>query len=147
MSANRTYHRLISILVVTVMIWNIAGWLGLGLAMNHSHNQDETVHCEISFCYCEVEEGERICTCHHNGMASHGDHQGEKPQADMCYFSSPHSSDNSTTDALIVLNKIQAAYTFNQIISIPNQKTLSDYLFDDAPLEGITSDLFHPPRV
>ncbi|MCG2586977.1 hypothetical protein [Rhodohalobacter sulfatireducens] len=147
MNADRTYYKLTSILVITVMIWNIAGWLGLGLTMNHSHNQDEGTHCEISFCYCEVEEGEKTCTCHHNGMASHGDHHGESSQSDACYFSSPHSTENSSTEALIALNKIQAACYEKESTPVPQKEDMTFSLFSDHPLKGTDSDLFRPPRV
>lgn len=147
MNAERTYHKWTNFLVITVMIWNIAGWLGLGLTINHSHNQDKGNHCEISFCYCEVEEGESVCMCHHNGVASHGDHHGDNSNAEICYFTSSHSNDNSTADALIALNKIQAACSEKSSSPIPPTKDSPYHLYPDYTLDGVHSDLLRPPRV
>lgn len=148
MSAERTYHRWTNFLVIAVMIWNIAGWLGLGLTMNHTHTQDEEgTFCEISFCYCEVEEGKSVCTCHHNGLASHGEHHGDSSNAESCYFTSSHSNENTTSDALIALNKIQAACSEKSSPPNPPAKDSPYHSYPDYTLDGVYSDLLRPPRV
>jgi len=62
---------------IAIMLWNIMGWLGLGLVLNHSHEHGEANHCEVTFCYCEIEDGQSICTCHHNDMKGTAHHSGD----------------------------------------------------------------------
>lgn len=146
MSLNITYRSVTSVITITVMLWNIVGWLGFGLVLEHSHQKNnEGNHCEVTFCYCEVEEGETTCTCHHNDMNSHDDHSGNENE--ICYYSASHSDSTTASQALIVIAKFNALYLHSESLSIP----IDAYDFQTEQethlLSGTVCDLLRPPQV
>ncbi len=102
MSLNSTYHKITGYATLVVLLWNIVGWLGFGLVLNHAHPHEQGAHCEVNFCYCEVEEGETICTCHHNGMNESDHHSSDADQEkSFCYYSKPHTDSRKAFQALV----------------------------------------------
>lgn len=148
MGLNLTYRRFTALITITVMLWNVGGWLATGLVLNHSHHESETSVCEISFCYCETDEGETVCTCHHHDMNSgdeHGTHS-EHESAGVCYFT--NSQTPNTAASQLVFTKSLTAYYFPD--SVPVWSTTTSYL----PVEPLTrllpgshTDLLRPPQV
>lgn len=148
MSLNNTFRSVTSIITIAVMLWNILGWLGFGLILNHSHQEPEKDNCEVTFCYCEVEEGENICTCHHNDMNSHGEHSEDSTESnDFCYFTASHSDAGTASQTLIVISKFNAFCLNYESLSIPTDT----HQFQAEPaahlVPGINHDLLRPPRV
>jgi len=77
MLLNLKLRKIAALVTTVVMIWNIAGWLGTGLVMNHAHHGSDSHTCEIAFCYCETDGDETICTCHHNDLNSKNEHKAK----------------------------------------------------------------------
>lgn len=147
MSLNNTYHKITGYATLVVLLWNIAGWLGFGLVLNHSHEQNQGAHCEVNFCFCEVEEGQSICTCHHHGMNENGHHSADSDQQNsFCYFSKPHTSSQTASQALVNISIIHALYLpkADIIILLGMQEYKPEQtIFTPA---GIVPDLLRPPR-
>ncbi|WP_020402589.1 hypothetical protein [Gracilimonas tropica] len=150
MSLKSTYHRIISSFTAAVMLWNIVGWLGFGLILDHSHKHGEANHCEVTFCYCEIGEGETICTCHHGDMNEHGQHSddhGSREKNDFCYYSASDADANTASQALIVIAKFNALYLDSDHLDRPTDSRE----FDAGPitnkLPGVIPDLLRPPRI
>ena len=143
MSLNSAYHKITGYATLVVLLWNIVGWLGFGLVLNHSHSHSGVNHCEVTFCYCEIEEGETICTCHHNSMDGHsGDSSDE-----YCYFTSSHSNANTASQALIVIAKFQAIHLNADDANLQFSSTSFQLEGVEDELSGIFPDLLRPPRV
>jgi hypothetical protein len=133
------------------MLWNVAGWMGMGIysMVSHHHDKDGD-YCEMEFCYCELSEGETICTCHHpevqREMSRHGDHHDDSDQIqmDLCYYTTPHTSPDSSTNIItweksqttLVSTKAEVSYF------VPLSLTDKNYSF---PLSGYPEDLLRPP--
>lgn len=132
------------------MLWNVAGWLGTGLILNHAHHDDSISHCEISFCYCEVDEGEKICSCHHqnhHNKTDHDDHSAEGGHnAATCYFSDGQTP-NTAAFQLVETTKLMAFYSSGDIPLTPPFTTTDPVIPNDSLLEGIAADLLRPPQV
>ena|SRR5690554_29276 len=128
------------------MMWNIAGWLSFGFVLNHAHTHGGGNYCEMIFCSCTVEEGESICTCHHQGIHEK-EHLHTQDHENTCYFSVPHTEKPSTTQALIVLMKFQAFHSDEQDLDLPNTTELLYPQTADYLASGIQSDLFRPPQI
>lgn len=150
MSLKLRYRNFVSLFTIAVMLWNVVGWLGTGLILNHAHHDDATFYCEISFCYCETNEGEPICTCHHQNQHDNKDHNGHAPEGDhsssTCYFTEGHSP--QTAASQLVFTSILIAFCqFNTMPFLPpfttTQTTSGPYML----LDGSPADLLRPPRV
>lgn len=155
MSLKNTYHKCLSLLLLAVMSWNIAGWMGMGLismAGHHHHDEDRT-HCEVSFCYCEIEDGQKVCVCHHPELHAQQNASGETDlhttshhsgDQELCYYTKDHT-DRDTDLALIVMDKLNTILT----------ESVTDYLSVDpehfyptlplAESSGYPGDLLRPP--
>ncbi|WP_349355613.1 hypothetical protein [Gracilimonas sp. BCB1] len=128
------------------MLWNVAGWFGMGILMHHAHSHGAENHCEIIFCSCEIEEGQKICTCHHHGMDGTENHHNTGDQTEDCYYTAPHSNTNSSTPSLVITAKYNALqYQSESWVSPPSEENLQ-VLTDEVPLKGSTKDLLRPPR-
>lgn len=149
------YQNIISLITTAVMLWNVVGWLGTGLIMNHTHHGDST-HCEISFCYCEIEEGEAICTCHHltqntsNHLKSHAsdqdhDHHQNQP-ADVCYFTDGHTPSSSASQ-LVFETKLIGCSPNSSEIFYPSLDAPPYNLLSLLLLDGSSAKLLRPPQV
>ncbi|MFD2532999.1 hypothetical protein [Gracilimonas halophila] len=147
MSLNSTYHRITGFATLMVLLWNIVGWLGFGFVLNHAHTHHDGNYCEITFCTCEVEEAGDVCTCHHQEMQTQDKHSDTHDQHEECYFSLPHDSNTSSTQALIVVSKFNALHLNSENLSIP----LDNHEFQAEQqahlLSGTIPDLLRPPRV
>lgn len=152
-----TFHRYTSMLLAFSMLWNVAGWLGLGLIDFHVQAHGEGEHCEVSFCYCEIGDGQKICTCHHPELHVEKHHEGQDGDehdspdhssfdSEYCYFSSSHNTPYQT-DAPIVLVKFNAL--LNPVaFCLPVPETNRWKQMNDAtPFAGYMHDLFRPPMV
>lgn len=155
MSLNSQYHKIISFLTLVVMFWNIFGWLGAGLIVNHMHSQNGDDYCEISFCSCEVEDGNAYCSCHHPELHHKNDgeteemvdhHSESNPDNEFCFYSSPHPINNNPGDALLAFAKFNALVE-SQVVS--NYSLNSETYLDFHP-PFISSEyhaqLLRPPR-
>lgn len=142
-----------------MLIWNVAGWLVFGLVLNHAHTHGEGSYCEITFCSCQVDEGQRICFCHHHNLhqpdnnARHGDtHHGEHNTDmaadlhDACYFSIPLADSNSTTQALIVLIKFNALHQNASELSVYESGEYTHPYLSESINPGKPITLLRPPR-
>lgn len=156
MNSQSPYHRILSLIIVGVLCWNFAGTLVLGLVMNHLHTQGEGSYCEVSFCTCSVEKGQKICTCHHPELqhknhsdekAANNHHSSSEGKTDFCYFSTHHADGNGEPVVVIEFNKFNAVYILNseRINSYNTERFLTPH---NARLSsGIANTLFKPPRV
>ncbi|MDZ7805580.1 MAG: hypothetical protein U5K71_00520 [Gracilimonas sp.] len=147
MSLNSTYHKITGYATLLVLLWNIVGWLGFGLVLNHSHTHDGGTYCEITFCSCEVDEGETVCTCHHNTPATDNDHDGDDTHGEFCYYDLPHNNNTDTTQALIFSSKVNATCTLDLVHIYPNELEITFIPTTEHELNGAYHDLFRPPRV
>ena len=90
--------------MITIMAWNVCGWLGFQVVYNQLHHHEETHYCTKSFCYCEVDGDQKICICHHQDehMAL-GHHEEEPPPhtASFCHYSTPHNTPAATSISFI----------------------------------------------
>lgn len=146
MNPKNSYYRLISIATVLVMLWNIAGWLGFGIIMHHVHTHGEGHHCEIMLCNCKVEDGNKICTCHHNDLKGHEQKTDGNHHQETCHYTASHSN-NSTSTSLVVSTKYNALQSpVDELIFPPGDITLSSSEIE-LTLSGVAPDLLRPPRV
>jgi hypothetical protein len=130
-----------------------------GLIVNHLHTQAEGSYCEVSFCSCSVEDGQKICTCHHpelqhrnhdqdeNMANNHNKHSSEHEKAGFCYFSADHTQAQTIPTVLVEFNKLNAVYTsVSPFINSHKRNTFRNQ--PNAPLlTGVVDDLLKPPRV
>lgn len=155
MSLNSQYHKIISAFTLAVMLWNIFGWLGTGLVVNHMHSHDEGNYCDISFCSCEVEDGKTYCSCHHPELhqnQSKGDenhsanHMNSEHTNEFCFYSSPHPVDNNPGDALLAFAKFNALVESQETALFSTQS--ETYLDSHSPFisSGYYAQLLRPPR-
>lgn len=147
MSLDSTYRKFTGSLTIVVMLWNIVGWLGFGLILNHTHTHHEGNYCDITFCTCEVEEAGDVCTCHHHEMQTQDKHSDSSHHDKECYFSLPHDSNTSTTQALIIISKFNALYVSSENLSIPVDTHQFQTERKAHLLAGAIPDLLRPPRV
>jgi hypothetical protein len=145
-----TYHRWVSLFTTTIMLWNVMGWLGTGLILNHTHHHDSKSLCEISFCYCEIDEGEKICTCHHQDhhpTNGHGDHVADGHHtSSTCYFTDTEKP-NTTAFQLVESTKVMAFYPACNSQAPPPYTDTDRFISNEPLLEGISADLLRPPQV
>jgi hypothetical protein len=144
------YRNWVSIFTIAIMLWNVVGWLGTGLIMNHAHHGDSS-HCEISFCFCEIDEGETVCSCHHQTHDSKN-HQknhtsdGHGQEADACYFTDGHMP--NTAASQLVFETKQIGYNLNSSdATYPTLETSIHSLLSLPLLDGSTFKLLRPPQV
>ncbi|WP_340102478.1 hypothetical protein [Rhodohalobacter sp. 8-1] len=147
MSLNLTYRKYTALITLIVMLWNVGGWLATGLVMNHAHHGYDNFICEVSFCYCETDEAETVCTCHHHDMDSASEHQSDDhDKPGTCYFTKDHTP-NTTASQLVFTNSL-TAYYFPE--SAPFYRTTMSYLPSEpisTLLTGSLDDLLRPPQV
>ncbi|MDR9417849.1 hypothetical protein [Gracilimonas sp.] len=145
MSLNSTYHKITGYTTLIVLLWNIVGWLGFGLVIDHTHKHSKEHHCEVTFCFCEIEEGETICTCHHNDMNKENAHSDDHDN-EFCYFSSSHSDSNTASQSLIVIAKFNALYLSSE--DLPSLTDMHEFNAEKEfmVLSGTVPDLLRPPR-
>ncbi len=152
MSLNISYRKIVSALTLAVMLWNIFGWLGTGLVMNHLHEHDEGEHCDVSFCNCEVLDGNKYCTCHHpelqdkNGENTTAENHHSNSNSDFCFYSSTHPRDDNSTEALMVFAKFNALCQNQEFIfqAFKNTSLISSQ--SNLLLSGFKGNLLRPPR-
>jgi hypothetical protein len=147
MSLNSTYYKITGYATLLVLLWNIVGWLGFGFILNHAHTHDSGTYCEITFCSCEVEEGQTICTCHHNTPATDNDHGADEAHGQFCNYDLPHNNNTDTTQALIFSSKVNAANTQAFVYIYPSEQEVTFLLTTEHELKGAYQDLLRPPRV
>jgi hypothetical protein len=144
---NLTYRKFTALFTLAVMLWNVGGWLATGLVMNHAHHGSDDSICEISFCYCETDEGETVCTCHHQDMDRGTDHHsGDQENPGTCYFT--NSDTSHTAASQLVFTNILTAYYFPE--PAPFYRTTTTYLTVEPfshLLPGSSADLLRPPQV
>jgi len=58
--------------MIVVMFWNTAGWTLLDWSIFHSSDHNSGHFCEVVWCSCQIEKGEKICTCHHEDVHQNG---------------------------------------------------------------------------
>jgi hypothetical protein len=145
MRPQNSYYRFINVAVIAVLLWNIVGWLGFGLVLNHAHKHHEKAHCEIALCTCEVEEGEKICTCHHNELQHNTEHKDDH-HGSFCYYSNPHSSSGNSLQILIPVTNFNAAEFDETIRWSPPAIDLVEPADDYKLPSGMVPDLLRPPR-
>ncbi|MTI87863.1 MAG: hypothetical protein FH748_07835 [Balneolaceae bacterium] len=136
------------------MIWNVAGWLGMGLLDMHAHSHEKGEHCEVSFCYCEIENGNKICTCHHPELHAQQNQAPNHPETEpdtsesvhqFCHYTPSHPNPEQS-EALISFT------SFNTILPPAQVEymvfTTSEYHndMDSSLLTGHFIDLLRPPR-
>lgn len=157
MSFNSLSHKIISISTLAVLLWNIIGWLGVGLIFNHMHTQGhEGDYCEVSFCSCEVKDGNEYCTCHHADLndfaethdeGAHSDKNStDHESSDYCFYTSPHPVDNGSTTALLTFSKFNALFELTDNLLQPLGIVASTLSQNNLLTEGICSDILRPPR-
>lgn len=146
MSLNSAYHKLTGYVTLVVLLWNIVGWLGFGLVLNHSHTHDGGTYCEITFCSCEVDEGETICTCHHNDLSLTNDHDDAGSHREFCNYDLPHNN-TDTTQALNFSSKVNATCTNTFVQAYLRERKIDYILPAEQALNGVYKDLLRPPRV
>ncbi|SMO75648.1 hypothetical protein SAMN06265219_109140 [Gracilimonas mengyeensis] len=141
------------------MLWNIFGWLGTGLVIKAFHAHDKEDHCAVSFCYCEIEDGRKICTCHHPELQpqntsdsvakTHGsDHLDDKTvEHDYCFYSAPHPPNSSNSNDMgLIYAKFDATCKQDfRFITTPRDIESPSHL-SYAILDGFAADLLRPPR-
>ena len=146
MSLKLTYHKVTALLTATMLLWNIAGWLATGLVLNHTHHGSDTHLCEVAFCYCETNEGETICTCHHNSSGQNSHAHGNETSGDLCYFTDGQAPQTAASH-LIVTTNLTALYFFE---TTPIQTLTTTYMPGEQHpplLLGVHTDLLRPPQV
>ena len=150
-----TYQRIISILTIVLLCWNFAGTLVSGLVMNHLHTQGEGSYCEVSFCSCSVEDGQKICTCHHpelqhmnhdGDMASNHHHSSEHNEAGFCYFSADHSQAQSIPTVIVEFSKLNAVHGSGHSFNYFHRTNPFSIHPNPVLLNGISDELLKPPR-
>lgn len=152
-----TYQRLISILTIVLLCWNFAGTLVSGLVVNHLHSQDNGDFCEITFCSCNVEKGQKICTCHHpelqhinhnhdGDMAESHHNSSHDQEAGFCYFSANHNQAQSIPTVLIEFNKLNAVCLADAPLIYSYKTDRLKILHKPSLPSGITDELLKPPR-
>lgn len=150
MSLKLKYRTWVSLLTTLVMLWNVAGWLGTGLVVSLSHTHGETSYCDVSFCFCEVEDGETVCSCHHDhkhDSDKHGDlHQHDEHNSGTCYFTDSQIP-NTTASQLFTLSELTAYYPVDTLTGNPIFDD-TRYSFQNFPLlDGSLNSLLRPPQV
>lgn len=147
MGLNLTYRKVTALITLVVMLWNVGGWLATGLVMNHAHHGSDDSICEVSFCYCETDEGETVCTCHHHDMDRDSEHKsGDHENSGTCYFTNSHTP-NTTASQLVFTNNL-TAYYFPE--PAPFYRTTTTYLPSEPILNllpGSSAALLRPPQV
>ncbi len=147
MSLNSTYHKITGYATLAVLLWNLVGWLGFGLILNHAHTHESGSYCEITLCSCEVEEGRSICTCHHNSPTATGEHNAKHGHEEFCYYDVPHNNNTDTTQALIFSSKVNATCSTDLIHIYPSEHKVNYIHNAEHALKGVYKDLLRPPRV
>lgn len=159
MNLKYTYQRFTSSFLLIAMVWNITGWLGMGLINAHSLNHSGGEHCEVSFCYCEIEDGEKICTCHHPelhaakrlnshsniGIDSEGNHTPDSAKdSSYCYYSKSHDSPVQP-DAVIAISDFRSLFLYSKEVN--QSYDILDYLnnYSFSLNKGFEPSLFRPP--
>lgn len=158
MGFENTFYRYTSVLLALSMLWNVAGWLGVGLIDLYTQAHTVGEHCEVSFCYCEIGDGQKICTCHHPELHAEQQHHEEEDEhennshnhsstnGEICYFSASHNTPSST-EAPIVLVKFNALLN-TLVFCLPVPETNQWKQMNDAtPFAGYAHDLLRPPMV
>ena len=134
---------------MVIMLWNVFGWAGLQLTVNMVHHDDELHYCTKSFCYCEVGEGEQICTCHHHDENEDGtQHHSNQNNTEhrFCFYQATHTIPLGTSLELIT-------YQFQAFVAESSLQLyvyhIFDYPFKDiqATPKGFYSNLLRPPIV
>lgn len=153
MSLKYTYQRFTSIILLFAMLWNISGWLGMGLINAHFGEHTDGEHCEVTFCYCKVENGDKICTCHHPELHAKGvteNHDtmdmsdGDMNLNSYCYYSKSHDSPVQP-DAVILITDFHSTLPYFE--KQRHSFFVSDYLNDYSCSlsNGFAPNLLRPP--
>lgn len=151
MSLKSVYTKFVSLTLLAVMAWNVAGWVGMGFYTMYTHHHDMVGdYCEMDFCYCEISDGEKICTCHHpemNRAMNHDEtHHSDDAEVHLshCYFTTPHT----TPDASFVLITWDKSLTiipeFQETEAIFTPQSLT-HKNQYPSLPGFPDDLLRPP--
>lgn len=157
MSLKYTYYRITSFILLATMIWNVGGWVGMSIFNEHMLDHADGEHCEVAFCYCEIEDGEKICTCHHPEL--HAKEQSTNHitahiiDADVdiltnkyCTYTKTHTNPVQP-DYVIVIPDIN---TTIPAINAQSSLSVDDAQFTDwtsALTIGFIPSLFRPPSV
>src|SRR6056297_44156 len=147
MFRNLNIHKIVALVTTAVMIWNIAGWLGAGLVLNHAHHGSDSHTCEIAFCYCETEGDETVCSCHHHDLNNKNEHHTDSDNTGgACYFTDGHTPQTAASQ-LTYTSNVTGYYFFDRT---PIYTLKFTYLPEEphkSILSGISPDLLRPPRV
>jgi hypothetical protein len=137
------------------MLWNIFGWLGTGLIVNHVHTQNEGDFCEVSFCSCEVEDGNAFCSCHHPELHHKKGDEGNKADFhhadsdhgnEFCFYSSPHPVNDNPGEALLTFAKFNALLESQETAPSPVDKEFYIDTQTQFIPSGYSAQLLRPPR-
>lgn len=148
---NLKYRSFISLLCVVVLIWNIFGWTTLKVVQEHFH--EERSYCTMSFCTCLVEDGAKICTCHHHEMHAkkHSENMAKggddhlKDDYSFCHYEIPHSSSNEAL-AVATFSEIKASMVNG--FKYPSDHMLQKLgVLKEIPQMGFSPALLRPPQV
>lgn len=152
MNLKYTYQRFISLFLLIAMLWNITGWLGMGLLNVHLLEHSEGEHCEVSFCYCKVEHGKKICSCHHPELhaaekgknLNHEESSSDSTVGMYCYFSKSHDSPVQSDKVIVISDFRSLLLHFKEYTRFT---ITSDYLTDysETLKKGFEPSLFRPP--
>ena len=129
------------------MVWNVFGWVGLQLSVNLLHHDDDLSYCSKSFCYCEVGDGEDICTCHHHDEMVTSDHHPESDSKEMNHFCSYNAPHNVPVAASFSMITHDFHAFFNPAENSERIYKNIDFPSPELPSEtpGHKESLFRPP--
>ncbi len=145
------YRSFISLFCTAVLVWNIFGWTALKIVQEHFH--EEHSYCTMSYCTCLVEDGEKICTCHHHEMNAmkHSEKMTKKSDdhslnnRNFCHYEVPHSA---SKEALVVASFSEIKASMLKGFKYPSDHTLQKSIFlKEAPQVGFSPALLRPPQV
>ena len=147
-----TYRSYISIFCTVVLVWNIFGWTGVKLISEHLH--EDHSYCNINYCTCVVEDGNKICTCHHHDLQEakklHKEIEKKtgisKVSHSHCAYEVPHSipKEALTTASF---TEIKAFFSLESLQPDSYQIPKVFSSTTDNLLTGFCASLLRPPQV
>ncbi len=156
MNFRSIYRKFTSILLLAALVWNVGGWLGIGLATIHNHHTDGGQHCEVTLCYCEVKGDQKICMCHHpelhaakdqSGTSDHVNmHHAQNSEMSFCFYTPPHQ-DAGQELIVVIWDKLNTIINNSSLLQI-NPDVSPDWIDPNIDLlSGYSWDLIRPPMV
>lgn len=156
MSLDSIYRKFTSFLLLVALLWNLGGWLSVGLLTMHNHHAHGEHHCEVTLCYCEVKGDQKICTCHHPEMHAAKEqksdpghismHNAQHLETKFCFYTPPHQEAGQKLIVVIwdKLNTIM--YSSSSLLTNPDISL--EWIEPSTDLlSGHSWDLIRPPMV